>query len=49
MKTMTSSFENPIDDVPISTMTSKDLVLFDEDYVIPSGSDEETQSVASSE
>src|SRR3954464_508452 len=49
MKPVTSSFENPIDVVPISTMPSKDLVPFDEDYEIPNGSDEETQSAASSE
>src|SRR4051812_47094688 len=33
MKPMTSSFANPIDVVPISTMPSKDLVPFDEEYV----------------
>src|SRR3954462_3440791 len=49
MKPMTSSFANPIDVVPISSMPSKDLVPFGEDYEIPSGSDEETQSAASSE
>ena len=49
MKTMTSSLENPIDVVPISTMPSKDLVPFGEEYVIPSGSDEENHSAASSE
>ena len=49
MKTMTSSFENPIDAVPISTMPSKDLVPYGEEYVIPSGSDEEHHSAASSE
>ena len=49
MKPLTSSFANPIDDVPISTMPSKDLVPFDEEYVIPSGSDEATHSAASSE
>ena len=49
MKPMTSSFENPIDVVPISTMPSKDLVPFGEEYVIPSGSDEETPSAATSE
>src|SRR3989337_1453967 len=49
MKTLTSSFENPIDAVPISTMPSKDLVPFDEEYVIPRGSDEEIPSAASSE
>ena len=49
MKPLTSSFENPIDVVPISSMPSKDLVPFDEEYVIPSGSDEENPSAASSE
>ena len=49
MKPMTSSFANPIDAVAITTMPSKDLVSFDEEYVIPSGSDEETPSAAMSE
>ena len=49
MKKLTSSVANPIDVVPISTMPSKDLVPFDEKYVIPSGSDEETPSAATSE
>ena len=49
MKPMTSSLENPIDAVPISSMPSKDLVPFGEDYEIPSGSDEEIHSAASSE
>ena len=49
MKPMTSSLENPIDDVPISSMPSKDLVPFGEYYKIPSGSDEENHSAASSE
>ena len=49
MKPLTSSFANPIDVVPISTRPSKDLVPFDEDYVIPSESDEEIPSAASSE
>ena len=49
MKPLTSSFENPIDDVPISSMPSKDLVPFGEDYKIPSGSDEENHSAATSE
>ena len=47
MKPMTSSLENPIDVVPISTMPSKDLVPFGEEYVIPSRSDEENHSAAS--
>ena len=46
---MTSSLENPIDVVPISSMPSKDLVPFGEDYVIPSESDEENHYAASSE
>ena len=49
MKPLTSSFANPIDAVPISTMPSKDLVPFGEDYVIPNESDEETPSAASTE
>ena len=49
MKPLTSSFENPIDAIPVSSMPSKDLVPFDEEYVIPSGSDEEIPSAASSE
>ena len=49
MKPMTSSFANPIDVVPISTMPSKELVPFDEEHAIPSGSDEENPSAASSE
>ena len=40
MKPMTSSRESPIDVVPISTLPSKDLVPFGEEYVIPSRSDE---------
>ena len=46
MKPLTSSFDNPIDVVPVSSMPSKDLVPFDEDYVIPSESDEENPSTA---
>ena len=49
MKPLSSSIENPIDVVPISTMPSKDLVPFGEEYVIPSESDEENPSAASSE
>ena len=49
MKPMTSSLENPIDVIPISTMPSKDLVPFGEEYVMPSRSDEENHSAASSE
>ena len=40
MKPTTSSLANPIDAVPISTMPSKNLVPFGEDYEIPSGSNE---------
>jgi len=49
MKPMTSSLEDPIDVVPISTLPSKDLVPFGEEYVIPRRSDEENHSAASSE
>ena len=49
MKKLTSSFANPIDVVPVSSMPSKEIVPFDEEYVIPSGSDEETPSAATSE
>ena len=49
MKPLTSSIENPIDVVPISTMSSKELVPYGVEYVIPSGSDEEHHYAASSE
>ena len=49
MRPLTSSIDNPIDAVPVSFMPSKDLVPFGEDYVIPSESDEENPSTASSE
>ena len=49
MKKLTSSFENPIDVVPVSSMPSKELVPFGEDYEIPSGCDEDVPSTASSE
>ena len=49
MKTLINSIDNPIDVVPVLSMPSKDLVPFDEEYVIPSGSDEETPSAATSE
>ena len=49
MKPLTSSYDNPIDVVPISSMPSKDLVPFDEEYVIPSGSDDDIPSDTSSE
>ena len=48
MKTLTSSFENPIDVVPVSSMPSKELVPFGEDYEIPRRSDEDVPSAASS-
>ena len=48
MKKLTSSFENPIDAVPVSSMPSNELVPFDEEYMIPSGSDEDIPSAASS-
>ena len=35
MKPMTSSLENPIDAIPISTMPSKDLVPFGEEICDP--------------
>lgn len=34
VKTLTSSYANPIDDVPISSMPSKEIVPFGEEYVI---------------
>ena len=49
IKKLTSSFAYPIDAVPLTTLPSKALVPFDEEYVIPSGSDEENPSAASSE
>ena len=49
MKKLTSSFENPIDVVPVSSMPSKELVPFGEEYEIPEESDEETPSAASTE
>ena len=49
VKTLTSYFENPIDAIPVSSMQSKEIVPFGEDYEIPSGSDEENHSAASSE
>ena len=49
MKPLTSSFVNPIDATPVSSMPSKDLVPFDEEYVIPSESYEENPSAASLE
>ena len=49
VKTLTSSFENPIDAIPVSSMPSKEIIPFGEDYEIPSGSDEDVPSVALSE
>ena len=49
VKTLTSSYANPIDAVPISSMPSKEIVPFGEEYVIPSESDEEDPSAAMSE
>ena len=49
MKTLISSIDNPIDVVPVSSMPSKDLVPFGEDYVIPDESDEESPSATTSE
>ena len=49
MKTLISSIDNPIDVVPVSSMPSKDLVPFGEEYEIPEESDEETPSAASTE
>ena len=36
MKKLTSSFAHPIDAIPVSSMPSKEIVPFDEEYVIPS-------------
>ena len=47
--TLTSSFNNPIDVVPISIVPSKEIVPFGEDYVIPDDIDEENPYTASSE
>ena len=49
MKTLTSSFENPIDDIPVSSMPSKEIVPFSEDYEIPNDSNEDDPSAASTE
>ena len=49
VKTLTSSYANPIDVVPISSMPSKEIVPFGEEYVIPSDTDEENPSATSSE
>jgi hypothetical protein len=47
VKTLTSSSENPIDAIPISSMPSKEIIPFGEEYEIPSKSDEEDPSTAS--
>ena len=49
VKTLTSSFENPIDVVPLNIMPSKEIVPFGEEYVITDGTDEENPYAASSE
>ena len=49
MKTLISPIDNPIDVIPVSSMPSKDLVPFGEDYVIHNKSDEGTPSAASTE
>ena len=49
MKTLISSIDNPMDAVPVSSMPSKNLVPYGEEYEIPEESDEETPSDASSE
>ena len=49
MKPLTSSFANPIDAVPVSNIPSKEIVPFDEEYVIPGRSDEDIPFAASSE
>ena len=46
---MTSSLENPIEVVPLSSMTSKEIIPFGEDYEIPNESGEENPSGASTE
>ena len=46
---MTSSLENPIDVVPLSSMPSKEIIRFGEEYVISYDSDEENPSATTSE
>ena len=46
---MTSSIENPIDVVPLSSMPSKEIVPFGEEYRIPEEFAEEEPSSASTE
>ena len=46
---MTSSIDNPIDDVPLASMPSKELVPYGEEYQIPEESAEEDPSTASTE
>ena len=41
VKTLTSSYANPIDVVPLSSMPSKEILPFGEDYMILSESDED--------
>jgi hypothetical protein len=49
VRTLTSSFNEPIDVVPISIVPSKELIPFGKEYVIPDDTDEENPSAASSE
>nr|XP_040256220.1 nucleolin-like [Aegilops tauschii subsp. strangulata] len=49
VKTLTSSYTNPIDVVLISSMPSKEIVPFGEEYVIRDDIDEEHPPAASSE
>ena len=46
-KILTSSLENPIDVVPLTSMPSKELVSHGEKYQIPDESEEEDPSAAS--
>ena len=46
---MSSSYTNPIDVVPLSSMPSKEIVPFGVEYVIPNEYDEENPSAATSE
>jgi hypothetical protein len=49
VRTLMSSFNNPIDVVPISIVPSKELIPFGEEYVIPDETDEENPSTAYSQ
>ena len=46
---MKNSIDNPIDVVPLSSMPSKELVPYGEEYHIPEESAEEDPSAASTE